>query len=476
MLRMTPICARVIPLFSVCLLFLLSPGLAKSPQGITEDNVGKFGGREELSADELSKTIDRVSDWQPRFSVYSFYLLNIPLDSADVLTSDWGPPVQKWYPITKIQAKGLGFVFGTPPTMLPGKKTIFVAPSAKEERFVWVNGLPQNPPTMIPVGIARGLADSFLAGLITSFFLNSYGSEFNVNVSIISDVDVAFSELPQNDRAKLPQLSDPKTYGYTSKHKVSEDEFVERISTLSREINLQPTGMLLGWKCANEILKSSDRAELEPAIWKLVRNRFSGREIARISAYTTCYLEGWAQGTDQRTKKTPAIDKLETVFQDLGKTVTPPKDRLAIKFYNHLLGIYTVAASSQSQSEEHANTMKIMRDLLEGYYEGTVAASDDLFQAAYKLGFNQGIEKGLKDSYTAGFVLAKQSQPADEHLKVAGLLNTGIGTARTALEQTPWGRAAKTAADIANQIPGVGQVKAKASNWVSKRIGFKVKF
>jgi hypothetical protein len=455
---------------SLLLSVILCPRLARSQHGITPDQIKGFGERDPLSQQDLENAMIRLCNWQTHFPVYSFYLLNIPFDNASVLTPGDASPDVKWYPISKVQERQQGFLFGTPATMRPTNKTIFVAPSAREESFVWVNGLPQS--NKIPVGIARGLADSFLAGMITNLFMNSYGSEFNLSVSILDNVP--FSELPQSDRAKLPQLSEPRTYGYTSTHKVSEDEFDEKMATLSRELNLQPTGMLLGWRCANEILNSgADSADLQTAIWKLIRNRFSGREIARIAAYTTSYLEGWSKGTSQRTITTPPAANLNTVFQDLGTTVTPPQDRLAIKFYQHLLGVYTVAAATQSKD---APKMKIMRDIVEGYYEGTVAASDNLFKAAYELGFNQGgFEKGLKDSYTAGFVLAKQSKPGQDHLQVAGVLNQGIDSARDALKNTPWGQAAQTACNIANQIPSVQETKAKMSNWISKRIGFKVR-
>ena len=54
-------------------------------------------------------------------------------------------------------------------------------------------------------------------------------------------------------------------------------------------------------------------------------------------------------------------------------------------------------------------------------------------------------------------------------------MNSGIEQAKEAFRQTPWGKVSQNISDIANKVPEVQHMKAKASNWLSVRTGFKIK-
>ena len=375
-----------------------------SPQQtqITPENLAMIGGQQRLSNAELTAAMVRLSDWN-QFSTYEFYLLNLPVESTDVLTSALGSGSSKWYNLSAVQNKGYGFLFSTPNSMRPGGLSIFQAPSPRQERFVLVNGF--NAENPLPIAMARGLADSFFAGMIANLYLHSYGQEFGLPLSLLGQVP--FREIPAADRLALGRLQRPGTFGYSAsrRNKISEEAFQRKLAEISREINVQPTGMLLGWACATDMIASTgDSVQLQEAAWKLIKHRFSGRDIARITAYTISYLEGWSKGMANRSPSSTGSADVGRVFGDLASTAA--NDRLAMQFFNHLVSVYSATLAAEGGSPQDSDglpgTAKILRDNIEGYYEGTIAAADSLFATAYALGITTAIRRVLKTGIRLG--------------------------------------------------------------------------
>jgi hypothetical protein len=381
--------------------FAQAPSPATVGPVIDSAPVGDVGGKHQLTPDARAKAIETLLRFDD-FPKYDFLLLNIPIESKENLlqtTKKVGGELRYQSPSTSNERAG--FAIFTPEAFHPKGRSVFAVPSPRLERFVKANGVDD-----VPIAVARGLADAFLSGLVANLYLHRYCSAADLKLPILEKGLVSRYNGPTGkERQSFAGFQNPKNFGYTPKRPITEEMFTKHLGTMLRKANVQPIGILYGWQCADDMRKAGNAQELDDAVFALVRSRFTARQTAKIAAYAISFLEGWSRGTSEIQQGRPRIYSADTILEELSSQNAANEQRLCELLFKDMLTSYSMAVLKDRDCAE----TRILRDCVEGFYEGTVSASDELFQVAYDLGFDAGYQKGFKEGYAAGYSAGRSS-------------------------------------------------------------------
>src|SRR5262249_44948020 len=141
------------------------------------------------------------------------------------------------------------------------------------------------------------------------------------------------------------------------------------------------------------------------------------------------YLEGWAKGMSTRGNIVSGEGNIQTVLQEMTvSSEAAKKDRLSSRLFSQLLTSYScfLVLPESNPTDRDNSEARVLKDNLEGFQQGATSATDDLFKAAYILGYNAGYERGFSDGYVAGFAEARQAGATDGPVKLAIKLSAAI--------------------------------------------------
>jgi hypothetical protein len=461
----------------------IAPGaLASKPrEPLTNDQV----------AAHLLSLIQRFSD----FSSYEFYLLAIPI-REDQLAAGYEPESGKrWFPIKQVTDAGKGILFTRPKDLWKNDAPIFDGEDVRGvSRFVTLN----DADISVPIGVAKGLADSFLAGLIAKIYSHGLleilldpGDKIERDASGEFTFPLTHAKMEGGLKALSPKqlellrdFSKPATYGkLPAAGLIPKSEWEPNFAKKQQGLSLKASGMLKGWEagCRMLDLAPADREEVVKSILALVHNRLTPRQCAKITAYTITYLEGWARGITELNqpgqKSVTEAEQVKSILEALAQPQAPLEGRtLADLMYEKLLlvttGLTASAARANDQERPAASTAAAeFSECLQGFREGANTAVGVLFADAYKLGFEAGYQRGFRDGYSAGFAAAKSSVNPQDDDRVArnirGIFNGSKPTLAGVIS------AAKDIATIwSGDMSPIRKQVDKATNWVRKTFGF----
>jgi hypothetical protein len=360
----------------------------------------------------------------------------------------------------------------------------------------------------VPVAVAKGLADSFLAGLIARLYSaelfdmalpssvstsepfplltvpdTSQLSDTAFKVTVpnedndllaLSRIDTYITDRNQQGQIVRVDLSNPKIN--PAKPGISEQIWMPRFIRAQRRLNFKVSEMLAGWKYGCRVLGNAVlRDELVVDLKSLISQRFKASQCWKITGYVLTYLEGWSKGIDtvlKRKRNEAAFnDPPETVLDSLA-TVSEPA--LGLILYNRLVVIATgltldAAATSASDKVAAGKVATEFQNCVAAYNQGISSALPELFADAYNLGFERGYQSGFMDGHAAaavnGIVFATPNSQVAENIR-----NVFKGATPT-LEGT-----VSFVKDVAKVWTGdfspVKRQVDKAKNWVKKTFGF----
>jgi hypothetical protein len=351
----------------------------------------------------------------------------------------------------------------------------------------------------VPVAVAIGLADSFLAGLIAKL----YSAElFEVVVpSSIQTIEpfplltvpeanqlssAAFKVDVPDATAALRALSQVETY-YSganlndpkinpTKPLISRQIWLPRFVRAQRRLNFKVAEMLSGWRYGCEVLSdSAKKDEVVHDLKSLIAPRFKPRACWKITAYVLTYLEGWSKGVERVKKRgernlAAFNDPPETVLESLSAASQPA---LAVDLYRRLVVIATgltldAAGASAKNKESAGQAATQFQECVAAYNEGISSALPELFTDAYELGFERGYQSGFMDGHATA--AASGVEYAQKNDLVAENIRNVFKGATPTLEG-----AISLAKDVAKVWAGdfspIKKQVDKAKSWVKKTFG-----
>jgi hypothetical protein len=170
---------------------------------------------------------------------------------------------------------------------------------------------------------------------------------------------------------------------------------------------------LYGWSAA-ERLEGADSGNpdhpLVQEAFKLLRYRFSLKQIGEMTAFTLNYLNGAAQNASilsiaqgQAPINPPNLDDL---LQIVGQNQSIDAAKKFLVDFENILTAEFYALSQNGDDDfqnEKASLLTKYFNFIEGFHEGIAEAADVHYQETLNLAFGIGYTWGFRDGYALGY-------------------------------------------------------------------------
>ncbi|MBX9625567.1 MAG: hypothetical protein K2X82_17305 [Gemmataceae bacterium] len=359
----------------------------------------------ELSADEIRKEMDTLFRWD-QATPYYYYLLSLPkpLKLKDAYVGRFDDMVGKDYLVHPYNANPIEPTYRGPaislrvPTELQGL-------SEKNGMCVKLDGF-GDP---VPIPAAEYFCAHFHNGFVTRLVIGEYVRAWSKAGAKI-DIDALNFASTVQKQPIPPAFAQLASYQTKMGDKTVE-AFDAGLERLMAENDLASTGILWGWKAAGELdamrEKPGDQRYFQAA-WRLVRSRFSPRQMGEIAAFTMHFTLGFARvATVRATTPTEAnpVRDVSVILNRLAgeKDVVAAKSLLASFHDTFLAEFYAITINPNFKPEEKEQLLSAYFDFIRGWESGSLQAGDEMFRRAFQLGYTYGFRDGFKDGYTRGY-------------------------------------------------------------------------
>lgn len=287
----------------------------------------------------------------------------------------------------------------------------------------------------VPIPAAAVFATNFTNGLVTRLVLGEYVRSWRERgVSLPTNILDLSIDARSFDTGQLDAYVQIGSYKDKDKLK----QFDKALSELLQKVSLQSGGMLWGWQAGTQLDRfrdsQADKAKLT-AVWALLKNRYSVRQLGEIVGYTLNYLLAYSQVQAmlkaKGIKKGPDAESL--VVQGIGNASAVADNMALVSSFQDALLAELQAASAASGPGQVASVERA-RQFLQGFDRGSFDASDHffyvVFREGYEVGYNDGFKTGYSKGYAAGYHDGFSAGYNDAWAKaneVMGQLRDGIG-------------------------------------------------
>ncbi|MGA2035592.1 MAG: hypothetical protein ABSG68_25365 [Thermoguttaceae bacterium] len=395
--------------------------------------------RVELSQDQIRDEMKALFKWGEGARPYYYYLLSLPkpLKILDSHVTSFNAMIGKDFLFDPYDNASIEANYRGPAI------TLIVPPELKdlsEKHGICVKLDGFGDP--LPVPAAEYFCAHFHNGFVTRLVLGEYVRAWNkagTHIEIES-LNFASDAKKQPIPAAFTQLSSyqtPKPPG------APVESFDAGLEKLMEENDLASAGILWGWKAASELDAIRDKPgdqECFKAAWRLVRSRFSPRQMGQISAFTLHYLLGFARAASFRTSTPADANPQRDVSQILGRLagesdVVAAKSLLTSFHDVFLTEFYAITVNNRLKPEDKEKLVAGYFDFIRGWESGSIQAGDDMFRRAFDLGYNYGFRDGFKDGYSRGYAAGCRDGYATGYKEAWVEANKEISQLRSELDQ-----------------------------------------
>lgn len=362
----------------------------------------------ELSQDQIRKEMEALFSWGDGAAPYYFYLLSLPkkMKLKDSYVGRFNEMIGKDYLVNPYNN-------GPITANYRGPAITFFVPlelqnlSDKNGMCVRLDGF-GDP---LPIPAAEFFCANFHSGFVTRLVLGEYVRAWNKAGAQIDINSFNFALLAAKKQPIPVAFSKLESYQTAQKNGPKVETFDAGLEKLMTENDLASTGILWGWKAASELEAMRDKPEDQKyfqAAWRLVRNRFSPRQMGEISAFTMHYLLGFVKvahmrGTNPK-EANPQRDMSLILSRLAGdKDAADTKSLIALFHDAFLAEFYAITINPHLKPENKEKLLRAYFDFIRGWESGSLQAGDELFRRSFQLGYDFGFSDGFKDGYTRGY-------------------------------------------------------------------------
>lgn len=392
----------------------------------------------ELSGDQIRAEMETLFRWNGA-APYYYYLLSLPkpLNLKDAYVGRFTDMVGKDFQVNPYNDTPIDSTYRGPvislhvPTELQGL-------SNRSGMCIRLDGF-GDP---LPLPAAEYFCAHFHNGFVSRLVIGEYVRAWNkAGAKIdIDGLNFASKALKQPISPAFTLLA-----SYQTKTGDKTDEtFDKGLERLMAENDLASRGILWGWKAAGELDAMRDKPGDQryfQAAWKLVRNRFSPRQMGEITAYTMHFTLGFAKVATVRatipTEDKPIPD-VSVILNKLAgeQDVVAAKSLLASLHDAFLAEFYAITINPNLKPADKEPILSAYFDFIRGWESGSLQAGDEMFKRSFQLGFTFGFRDGFKDGYTRGYAAGYRDGNATGYKEAWGEANKVIDQLKSELATT----------------------------------------
>jgi len=286
--------------------------------------------------------------------------------------------------------------------------------------FIVLDGFPN---TAVPIEVACALEASFIDGFATRLVLGQFKKFWDANRDSAAgsgygppanyNLDIGPVTPNQSPLSGFTQLASYPPYDKVMGVGTGEPSYLDDLSTLLGANPVTSIGLLYGWRAAEQ-LEGADAADptqpLTSEAFRLLKYRFSIRDLGEMTAFTLNYLNGAVENDSIQSIISGAGPQqpadIGSILSALGSdpNIQSAKDFL-VGFQDVLLAeFYALTQNSNATlSPDKNQALASYFNFLEGFHQGIATSGAVHFQETFQLAYGLGYKSGFTDGYTLGF-------------------------------------------------------------------------